>query len=399
MKKKGLKNILFIEYCPDLKGGGAQRVFLNILNAIDTDHLTLFAGFPTVTSGELKNEVPAHVQVYKYDSKSPGIDANRFISYLKFILFTPVTFIKWFYLIWKNEVDVVYVHSIISGMHFSMLKPFLGFKLVYHEHNMASQRPSSALWKALFSYVVRSADLIIAISTDVKLSLVEHGVDEDKVKIIYNGINLIDLDCYEHLVINGKDRLGIKSSSDVIVGMVGHFRPWKGQLLFVEALKGIIEKIPDIKFVIVGGIHDQQYYNCVIKYITDNKLSDKVIVTGHQSNVDELIACMDVVVVPSVPEPFGLVVLESMMMNKPVVAFNMGGPAEIIQHGKTGLLVDEVSSDKLAHAIELMVLDPNGRKTMGKSGRNLLENRFTSKIQSEIIETEVFKLYESNSQS
>lgn len=385
--------ILFVEYCADLKGGGAQRVFLNILNSINKEKFEIYAAYPNIVNGELTKELPDYVKKIDYDSKSPDTALNRVYAYLRFLIFIPLILIKWFFVIKREGISVVYVHSIISGLHFSILRIFLRFKLIYHEHNMASQRPKTLLWRMLFKFVVNKADLIIAISKDVKKSLVEYGVAAEKIKLIHNGIQLqsnLNLDEITH---RGYERMPFaQEEGAVIVGLVGHFRPWKGQKIFVESLKYIQSDQLNIKYVLIGGVHDSAYYEDILQYISHENISDRVFIMGHQDNVEELMSCMDIVVVPSTPEPFGLVILEAMMLKKPVVAFNMGGPAEIIVHNKTGILVDNVSSQDLSKAILALISDKNSRIKLGEAGRELLELKYTTLIQCENIENEIMEV-------
>jgi len=386
-RKEAMKNILFIEYCADLKAGGAQRVFLNILKSISANKYSIFAGFPLKDGSELSREIPSYVETYNYDSKSPDSTQNKLVAYLTFALFIPITILNWFFIIKRNNIQAVYVHSIISGFHFGLLKYLLGYKLIYHEHNMASQRPKMILWRWMFEFVVFRSDKIIAISKDVAADLVKFGATEEKINVIHNGIELINDVNYDMLKSKGMQRLAPAVTDDsLVVGMVGHFRPWKGQQLFVESLEGVVSSYPHIHFVIVGGVHDRTYYDQVTDYIKNNGLSGHITVTGHQDNVAELMACFDIVVVPSVPEPFGLVLLEAMMLDRPVVAFDIGGPSEIVAKGKTGLLVDEVNSQSLGLAISDLAADKNKRESMGREGRKLLEEQFTIAIQGKNVE-------------
>ena len=308
MNKK--RNILFVEYCPDLKGGGAQRVFLNIVKSLSRDQYSIFAAFPHKKNGGLAAEVPAHVKSLDYDSKSPDKTKNKVLAYLEFILFIPVIVFQSCMRLTRYDIDVVYCHSIISGFHFSLAKLFVNFRLIYHEHNMASQRPKMFLWRWMFYFVNNQSDKIIAISQDVAHELIEYGSDAEKVVVVHNGIDLQVLEDVELLRLKGCQRLGINiDSSQLLVGMIGHFRPWKGQDVFAGSYSTAYEFHNSLHYIIVGGIHDSVYYDQVREYVQQHDLLDKVTITGHQDHIPELLACMDVVVVPSVPEPFGLVVL------------------------------------------------------------------------------------------
>lgn len=207
MVKIKQQSISFVENCPDLKGDGEKRVFLNILNSLNNNKFNIYAAFPNIVNGELAKEIPDYAVKLLYDTKSPGINVDRIYEYLRFIIFIPIIFVRWFYLLNKYKIDVIYLHFIISGLHFSMLKPFFRFKLIYHEHNMASQRPSGLLWRKLFSYVVNSADFTIAISTDVRDSLIKYGTDKDKVKVLYNGREIRELHNSTGLLVDEIDHI------------------------------------------------------------------------------------------------------------------------------------------------------------------------------------------------
>jgi len=389
------KNILFVEYCPDLKGGGAQRVFLNILKTVNQADYKIFSAFPLYKKGDLADEIPEYVTTFNYDSKSPDKTGRKILAYLEFLLYIPIIVFQNCYKLKWNSIEVVYCHSIISGFHFALAKIFVNFKLVYHEHNMASQRPKMFVWRLMFDFVNSRSDKIIAISHGVANELADYGCDREKIVVVHNGIELQAIKDVNHLVAKGYQRLGLDSSNKtLLVGMIGHFRPWKGQALFVESYHTACVFNDDIHYVIVGGIHDDAYYEQVQQYILQHDLSDKVTITGHQDNIPELLSCMDIIVVPSVPEPFGLVVLEAMMMAKPVVAFNIGGPAEIIRAGQTGVLVDDVGSVSLGEAIGSLLNDSELRRVMGCEGRNLLEKQFTCQVQVDHVETVINDLCE-----
>jgi len=376
---KSRTTVLFVEHCSDLKGGGAQRVFLNILRSLNSERFEIFAAFPEDRSTELSSEVPEHIATLSYDSKTPTPNKSRLLSYLLFALFIPTTVFRWCYLVKKHSIKIVYVHSIISGLHFSLVSRITGTKLIYHEHNMASQRPTRALWRWLFSFVTREANRVVAISQDVADDLIKFKVAQDKIEIIHNGIEPIEAHGWTAV---GRKRLNAELTTEVIVvGMVGHFRPWKGQHLFVDSLNTLIHKRHNVHYVIVGGIHDASYYDEVVQFVSSNNLGDHITIMGHQENVHELIACFDIVVVPSIPEPFGLVVLEAMMMNKPVVAFDIGGPREIIVNRSTGLLVKPDDRESLARAIVKLSVDTEARMEMGKRGRERVMKEFTSQTQ------------------
>ena len=98
MERIKQKNILFVEYCPDLKGGGEKRVFLNILNSLNNNKFNIYAAFPNIVNGELAKEIPDYAVKLLYDTKSPRINVDRIYEYLRFIIFIPIIkrILAWF---------------------------------------------------------------------------------------------------------------------------------------------------------------------------------------------------------------------------------------------------------------------------------------------------------------
>ncbi len=159
---------------------------------------------------------------------------------------------------------------------------------------------------------------------------------------------------------------------------VGRLASNKGLKHLIDAMPQIISQFKDTTLVMIGEDEGQR------KMLEDKakKLSikDKVVFTGHITD-DELFrsaysAC-DVFVLPSEYEAFGLVLLEAMACEKPCVATNVGGVPEVLEEGKTGMLVEYGNSDKLAKVIIELLGDETKRKNMGRAGRERVKANFT----------------------
>jgi glycosyltransferase involved in cell wall biosynthesis len=373
-----------VEHCKDLKSGGAQRVFLNIIKNISPAGLDIAIAHPTLEEGDFAAEIPKAYRQFHYDSKNPDSGSSRTVAYALFALYIPLNAIVWMWRFIGRRPDVVYTHSLISVLHFGLLKPVFRYRLIYHEHNMADQRPDNLVWNLLFRFFLVAADDIVAISQAVADSLIAKGADAKKITVIHNGIEIANADAGT-LQDNARKRFPQLQKNVVSVGMVGHFRRWKGQMLFAEAASILVSKKPDIQFFIVGGIHDEEYYRETLEFIASSNLAGNIMLCGHQANVAELLSGFSIVVVPSIPEPFGLVVLEAMDLSKPVIAFDEGGPAEIIKDGETGYLVQNRDTRRLADAIDRLANDADLREAMGRAGRRRFLADFTIEQQVEKI--------------
>ena len=154
-------------------------------------------------------------------------------------------------------------------------------------------------------------------------------------------------------------RLGLPPNGPLI-GIVGRLQRWKGMHVLVEAMPQVLARYPDAHCVIVGGEHafETDYPAFLRRRIQALELEEKVTLAGLQKNVPEWMQAMDVIVHASDREPFGIVVIEAMALEKPVIAGSAAGPTEIITDGVHGLLTDYGDSDGLAEALLRYLDDP-----------------------------------------
>ena len=142
------------------------------------------------------------------------------------------------------------------------------------------------------------------------------------------------------------------SSDDFLLANVGRIVPWKGQDVFLKALRKTVDACPNVKAVIVGGPKDhdgsREYWDRLQKLAGELGLGQSVRFAGFRSDVPGIMAAADLVVhTATMPEPFGKVLVEAMASEAPVVATGAGGPLEIVVEGESGLLVRIGSSKGL----------------------------------------------------
>lgn len=142
----------------------------------------------------------------------------------------------------------------------------------------------------------------------------------------------------------------------------------------IRCVPHVLEAFPNARFIVVGEGPDREALE------RDAASSGKRSVTflGFRHDVLDIIAVADVLVLPSDAEPFGIVLLEAMVLSKPVVAINCGGPAEIVADGITGVLVPPRDPISLAKGIIRLLGDPDWRRILGREGFQRYSNRFTA---------------------
>jgi glycosyltransferase involved in cell wall biosynthesis len=165
-----------------------------------------------------------------------------------------------------------------------------------------------------------------------------------------------------------------------VVGIVGRISPWKGQDVFLRAAYQVIQKHPTTRFRIIGSamFGETQYEADLRRICSELELQNAVEFTGFCEDTASAICELDVLVHASTcPEPFGQVIIEGMAAGKPVIASRAGGVMEIVEHGRTGLLVEMGDANGVANAISQLLSDPAAAGKLAKQGRERILEHFT----------------------
>ena len=164
---------------------------------------------------------------------------------------------------------------------------------------------------------------------------------------------------------------------ELVLGVVGDIIPRQGQLYLFRALESIIQRVPNLKLVLLGRFHREEPYVRRLRTMQiQQQLWRRVKWLGLRDNVQDFMAAFDLCVVPSVEEPLGLVALEALAAGTPVVASEVGGLPEIIEPGRHGLLVPPRDPQALAEAVIELAGDPARRQAFGEAGQQMVAQRF-----------------------
>lgn len=231
------------------------------------------------------------------------------------------------------------------------------------QHSRVEVRLNPVEAGAVNSHVSR----VICVSKGVMDALIESGVRSEKCAVVYNGI--------DPGLKPGRGREEVRGGinaggSAVVIGTVGSLIKRKRVELLLEAasmLKGIVRKC-----VIVG---EGPLMEGLRKAASSLGIEDTAVFTGFSDDALSYIDAMDIFILPSLKEGLPRVVLEAMLMGKPVVAFNVTGPAELIVDGESGVILKEESAEAIATAVVKLLADKGLIRSMGEAGRRrVLEN-------------------------
>src|SRR6266540_912117 len=232
--------------------------------------------------------------------------------------------------------------------------------------------------RALTPYMNR----LIAVSRAIEHKLVDEQRTAVPVSLIYNGV---DLDRYDNqeACCTLPEEYGMEPGSQ-IVGAVARLEPEKGHPTLLEAWPAVLRAVPDAYLLIVG---EGSRRDALEAQARDLRIAHRVVFTGRRDDVPAVTAALDVAVLPSYREAQGMVILEAMALSRPVVASNVGGIPEMIEDGKTGLLVAPRDPEALAAAIVRLLTNHPLADTLGRAGHDMVHDRFCIELMVEAVES------------
>lgn len=250
---------------------------------------------------------------------------------------------------------------------------------------VATRRVSFPLRKHPFRWLkwVAGVDRIIAVAKSVETSLIESGVPPSKVITIYGAIDLRRFRPSSPDPALRRD-LGLDEKT-WMVGKVADYRPWKGYGIFLEAAAMILKEEPRTRFFAIGGQSD---YGLEMAALARRLgIERQVTFTGFREDVERFYSLMHVSVnCATAGEGLPGVLRESMAMELPVVAADVGGNREVVLDQETGLLIPPNDPAALARAILKLLQDRELAGRLARQGRQFVETRFS--IDTMVAETE-----------
>lgn len=273
------------------------------------------------------------------------------------------------------QPDLIYVNSIVS-LAGVVAAYRLGIPCVWHIRELfqdigGEMYVPSFGGRRFVRSLLKLPDQVVCISNAVAENILQ-GARSD-CTIIPNAVSehsfdlsLSSADCKQHFRV---------PSGSMIVGVPGTLRPMKGHTFFLDAAL----QIPDCHFVITGD-GEASFVHSLKQKVRDLGIEDRTHFLGTVSDMQYFYRMCDVICIPSRAEPFGRTVIEAFAAQLPVVASNVGGIREIIDHEQTGLLVEYGDISALAHQINRLLTNDSLRFALATSAREKAERNYKKEI-------------------
>jgi glycosyltransferase involved in cell wall biosynthesis len=366
--------------------GGAEVNVLNLLQYLDRTQFDPLVICPH--EGPLTDRIRQGGSRVSIVPRFPLFRTSAFILGKKMFnpLATLFNFCSLFPSAWKlakflksQKVDVVHTNSMLAHFYGAIAARLAGVKCLWHVQDIVSPSQGFGFVEKVFKWTGQILpSRIVAVSKSAGKVFMKES--QPKLAIVYNGA---DLERYNPRISGRRIRNEFRIfPEEIVVGIVGRVVYWKGHREFLEAARLICAAIPNVKFLVVGDatLGSQNYYDEIKRLSVQLGLGGKVVFTAFRHDVPDVVAAMDICVHAStLPEPFGLSIVEAMASEKPVVATHGGGVPEIIEHGKTGLLVPMGDHQALAKAIMKYIEHPDMRLKIGRAAREKVVQSFSIK--------------------
>lgn len=363
------KRIKIVQIITRLIQGGAQKVCLDITQDLNKDKYEVYL----VSGKALGSEGSLWGRAEKINNIKIKIMANlvRNISPIKDFL--ALINLHRFFINFRPQI--VHCHTSKAGF-LGCLASYLAKVpvIIYssHGHIFADKAKipgvSGSILRIKLFYLLRKfasslATKIIALNEADKREQVDLKLSpKENYEVIYNGIEVKD-----------KEKALKRQDKYPVLATIGRLTPEKGHKYLLEAVKLSKDKYKDIKLLVIGDGPQKRALKNQVKMMG---ISENVIFLGIRTDLDALLSSADIFILPSLYEAFGIVLLDAMLAKKPVIASRVNGIPEVVDDGKTGILVEPGDIAALSEKINILSDNKELSDKMGQAGYKRLNEMF-----------------------
>jgi glycosyltransferase involved in cell wall biosynthesis len=355
-------------------GGSAQEALFTAINLDPHNYIATLIKGSTIESLMTEDEIK-QIENQLVTAEKHGIKVINLPSLVRRISpFNDIrAFISIFRILQRSKPDIVHTHTSKAGGLGRLAAWLARVPVIIHKpHGHVFYGHFRPLQSRFFLLVERLLGRIthhlIALTPHERNDYLGLSVSKpNNTSVIHSGVDLVRFQKGKKRRSRKRKELGIPSDS-LVVGFVGWLLPIKGVNFLIQAMAGVVKNHPKGLLVLVGKGEDERKLK---KQAKNLGLTDKVLFLGWRPDVDEIMGCFDVFVLPSLNEGMGRVLVEAMAVGLPIVASRVGGIPDLVKDGKNGYLVPPADSAALEGAISDLFQDNAKRKRLGKAGKKM----------------------------
>lgn len=321
-------NIVYLVF--SFRVGGVEKLLVDIINNISNENNTYLIIINDEYDQYLLSQVSEKAKVILLNRKPGSGKIKYIIDFCKFIKI--------------NKIDIVHCQC-INSVKFSLLSKIINrkIKLIHTVHDTKIYSKLKKIDIAIDKIFVNK---IIAISNAVKNEILFRNVNKKSVEVVYNAIDLVKFSQN----INISDNKGY-----ITIGNVARLIPEKkGQDVLIKAIAILKNKYPNIRCMLAGNppVGREDIFDDLNELVNSLDVKENIIMLGNINDVPKFLQEIDIFVMPSRYDGFGISLIEAMSMGLPCIASNIDGPKEILKDEKLGLLFETENYIDLADKIE-----------------------------------------------
>ena len=297
------------------------------------------------------------------------------LNKLRYNRFSPGIVLELYRLMKKKQIHVVRTHRYRSNLYGRLAAFLAGVPVIIasvHDNYRTDKRLKRIIMNRILSKIT---DKIVAVSEDVKKDILRYdSIDPSKIEVIPNGIDVERFNP-ERNTTDIRKEFSLEED-DIVIGFIGRIVPAKGLEYLLNALPYLKEEFKNIKLLIVG---EGSLVEELKERAKKNNIFDNILFTGRRRDIPEILASINIFVMPSIAEGLPNALLEAMAMGKPIVTTEVGGIPEIVKNGFNGLLVPPRDTVSLSKAIKELISNDQLATKMGQAARDLVRDNLSIK--------------------
>jgi glycosyltransferase involved in cell wall biosynthesis len=332
-------------------------------------------------------------QIFSVDAKAAGLPVD-YVELTESHSFDVSVFPRLRQLVREREIDIVHAHDYKTDVLAWLLANTEGVTPMSTAHGWTGHsRRERALYYPLDKWVLARFPRVVAVSSEVRSELIQHGAHGDAVTTVLNGIDhtAFRRDRFRERTV--RRQMGFVEN-DFVIGAVGRVEPQKRFDLLLEAFASLRLMHPRIKLMVVG---DGSRLGALRDQAHRLGLGATCQLLGNRTDVVDLHHAFNLFVQSSDYEGTPNAVLEAMALESPVVATSAGGTAEIVRNGVDGVIVPTGKAQPIAEAIESVLRDPDAARARAASARRRVETDLSFEARMAAVEAIYVELFQRRS--